>query len=772
MKNLSLVHGDQQPEELHIRPYARLITMLGDQLITDEAVAITEIIKNSYDADASWVKVTFHGFDEKYHAISTDPSITIEDDGLGMTDDVLRNHWLNPATPEKLRRKRTQPATLKRRMIQGEKGIGRFAVFKLGNKIDIITRHAIEKDDGTFVNPADRESSLHYDLTKYDEDLLSTKSGSSDPLFLEQIPVLLTHRTPVVIANQPLILGKKVTNRGNHGTTIRISALRGEWNNRKVQNIINAVERLRPVSHLDIVKEPDFNIYFYRDDQSLFDSTHEIEQSEDNTLDALIENKAVLKITNGRFDQVGRDFYFNLNNSPQILSLDSPEITGLSFYSSQAKEIIAKEAGEKIVCGNFRFEFYLFDFQQGKSVPDKFKLGKKEKELIKGRRIYLYRDGIRVIPYGDPSDDWLNIDVYRGTVRSSLFPSNDQTVGWVYITQKDNPDLKDKTSREGLLENGQAVPQFIALLQCLLAWLRAKPYMRYLESKKRASEIESLDQKKENHLVETLRSTLGDNQGAQKALNQLTEQYERNRAVYESRIRNTENLAAVGLSVETASHDFMILLQRVIEHLQDLYMRERREHLSQTTLVNEISNTLSDLGILQNQMSDLQELFPSTKQRTKSIRVAEIISQVNKVYRRLLERRNIQVEQKIIGSPVIARTTDAVLLQVFINLFDNAAYWLNTFDGRNRRILITLDGESQTVIFSDNGPGISKDDEPYIFQSFYSGKGEEGRGLGLYIARQLLLRYGYGIRLATTSQEKKLPGANFVLTFVKGDDDE
>ena len=171
-------------------------------------------------------------------------------------------------------------------------------------------------------------------------------------------------------------------------------------------------------------------------------------------------------------------------------------------------------------------------------------------------------------------------------------------------------------------------------------------------------------------------------------------------------------------------------------------------------------------------MSDLQELFPSTKQRTKSIRVAEIISQVNKVYRRLLERRNIQVEQKIIGSPVIARTTDAVLLQVFINLFDNAAYWLNTFDGRNRRILITLDGESQTVIFSDNGPGISKDDEPYIFQSFYSGKGEEGRGLGLYIARQLLLRYGYGIRLATTSQEKKLPGANFVLTFVKGDDDE
>ena len=83
--------------------------------------------------------------------------------------------------------------------------------------------------------------------------------------------------------------------------------------------------------------------------------------------------------------------------------------------------------------------------------------------------------------------------------------------------------------------------------------------------------------------------------------------------------------------------------------------------------------------------------------------------------------------------------------------------------------LIQIDGDNQRVIFADNGPGIRDDDVDYIFEAFYSGKGEEGRGLGLYIARQLLDRYDYSIGLAEFSREKLLGGANFVLEFVKGD---
>ena len=165
-------------------------------------------------------------------------------------------------------------------------------------------------------------------------------------------------------------------------------------------------------------------------------------------------------------------------------------------------------------------------------------------------------------------------------------------------------------------------------------------------------------------------------------------------------------------------------------------------------------------------MKDVQLLFPSTKSKTKNIDVKEIIDKVNRLYKRAFNDNKISVDFDVTERPLIVRTTDAVLLQVFINLFDNSLYWLKTVN-RERRIRISIDGNNQRLIFSDNGPGIKDDDVDYVFEAFYSGKGEEGRGLGLYIARQLLDRYDYSIGLAEFSKDKVLSGANFVLEFIK-----
>ena len=107
-------------------------------------------------------------------------------------------------------------------------------------------------------------------------------------------------------------------------------------------------------------------------------------------------------------------------------------------------------------------------------------------------------------------------------------------------------------------------------------------------------------------------------------------------------------------------------------------------------------------------------------------------------------------------------------MQVLINLFDNACYWLETVDPAEREIRVTTDGNQGELIFSDSGPGVDPEDLPYIFEPFYSGKGQEGRGLGLYIARQLLERHGYGIEMAD-HQRRVLPGANFVVSFLNED---
>ncbi len=111
-----------ESKKLQIRPYARLLTMLGEQLIKNERIALIELIKNSYDADADWVKVTFQGFGNNYQ-IKPGSKIIIEDDGIGMNLDIVEKHWLNPATPEKKDEKRKRIPHLKDELFRVKKGL-------------------------------------------------------------------------------------------------------------------------------------------------------------------------------------------------------------------------------------------------------------------------------------------------------------------------------------------------------------------------------------------------------------------------------------------------------------------------------------------------------------------------------------------------------------------------------------------------------------------------------------------------------------------------
>ena len=151
-------------------------------------------------------------------------------------------------------------------------------------------------------------------------------------------------------------------------------------------------------------------------------------------------------------------------------------------------------------CGSFRFGFYIFDFS--KDAKGKHQLDTDDKLLIKKHRIYLYRDTIRVYPYGDPKDDWLEIDAYRGTISAGQFLSNDQVVGFVNITQVENPNLRDKTSREGLIDTGAPTDDFLTLIKLLLAWIRQKPYGQYRQS---LIEKSGLDAHKRERVAKGLR---------------------------------------------------------------------------------------------------------------------------------------------------------------------------------------------------------------------------------------------------------------------------
>ena len=119
---------------LNFRPRARILQLLGDELIGSPRLAVFELVKNAYDADAETVRVVLNNIDR------VDASIVVEDDGDGMTLETIRDIWLVPGHDHRARQRKASKRTRLNRLPLGEKGVGRFAAHKLGNRIELITR--------------------------------------------------------------------------------------------------------------------------------------------------------------------------------------------------------------------------------------------------------------------------------------------------------------------------------------------------------------------------------------------------------------------------------------------------------------------------------------------------------------------------------------------------------------------------------------------------------------------------------------------------------
>ena len=155
LENLTLLFAKDRTLKKTFNPRARLILQVGDRLIANEKIAISEIIKNSYDADARNVIVEMNNIDDEEKG-----EIIVFDDGSGMNLDILENVWMEPGTnyKENLLSK-NQVSSQFNRLPIGEKGIGRFGVHKLGNKIELISKKKNE-----------REVKLKIDWNNFDSD--------------------------------------------------------------------------------------------------------------------------------------------------------------------------------------------------------------------------------------------------------------------------------------------------------------------------------------------------------------------------------------------------------------------------------------------------------------------------------------------------------------------------------------------------------------------------------------------------------------------------
>ena len=216
-ENLKKLFSKEKTVKKTFNPRARLILQVGDRLIANEKIAISEIIKNSYDADARNVIVEMNDIDDKEKG-----EIIVFDDGSGMNLYILENVWMEPGTnyKENLLSKNKVSSKFNRLPI-GEKGIGRFGVHKLGNKIELISKKKHEK-----------EVKLKIDWNKFDSDK-----------YLNEEEVEIT---------------EKQTNENNFfekdekGTYLRITSLRKAWEKTDFRTFYrNAMSLVSPFSSKD-----------------------------------------------------------------------------------------------------------------------------------------------------------------------------------------------------------------------------------------------------------------------------------------------------------------------------------------------------------------------------------------------------------------------------------------------------------------------------------------------------------------------------------------
>lgn len=672
----------------HFRPRARAMILLGEELIKDDLTAIIELVKNSYDADATKVRLEISNKGRSF--------IRILDNGHGMTSEVVEKGWLEPATNYKFGKmdgkKKRSPGG---RVFLGEKGIGRFACHRLAKKMTLITRGIISYHP---LKLSEDEVKIIIDWTQFE-----------DPeIYLDQVGI-------------PFIVDKPKQFTDKAGTELFLEDLKDSWVEEKVERLKAVLVRLM----YPFGSKPEMDI------ELVVDGFREVLDNAmaDYAMRADYRMKGLLS-TEGMFDG-----FFNDRKITEPVA---------THYFKE----------KRATCGPVEVELYIFDRTDINTLKRNMPL--LETVMSEFGGVAIYRDGFRVLPYGEKGVDWLALD-QRRISRIGYRLGNKNILGLVSISSDSNPYLKDKTNREGLIEN-QAYNDLKKLVFSAIEFVERERFKHKTKAKgieanvNVAKHIEKLEKKLPKEL--------------QKEVKIIKSSYIEEKDKIEERMDILNQLSGIGLAAERTTHEFGHLVNRLKNAIVKL-----REFLNTHNLNKalEIVDTIERyVSYLERELKFLSPLYKASRATRKELNLIEVVNKSLFFFKENLKERGIdlKVEEK---SPLIIKENEGLLLQTLINLLDNAIYWC-AFGQRNPPLIkIVIDGKDKSLSVMDSGPGISEEDAPYIFEPLYSKK-PNGRGLGLYIVDDILNARGHMISLIP-NDDKEAAGAKFVIKFnVKGED--
>ena len=671
--------------EAPFRPRARMLRLLGDQLIRDPRIAVFELLKNAYDADATEAAVTLRRIEDADRA-----SIVVEDDGSGMTFETVTGVWLEPGTDHRERQQSEgRRSPLHGRLPMGEKGIGRFAVHKLGRKAELVTRAA----GGSEV------------AVRIDWDALEGKE------YLSDAALRVTEREPKVFTGNAT------------GTRITVRRLREPWDRRTARALKRSVTAMTsPFAEVAsfrprLVLDPDPGWF-----DDLLDPAKVLESALFHAT-ATVDPAGRTMSYEYRFapPQRGRRFRpREVSRSGVPLGPSGESGRGriyLRRLEETADEALALGGGAGV--GEFTMELHIFDLDREarELFLSDYRGVTGFLELNGGVRVY--RDGIRVYDYGEPENDWLELDARRVNVPAQRI-SNRLVVGAVHLDSAASRGLVEKTNREGFVES----PSYRVFRSAVQAAVQHVVFER-------------------NRDKETLRRLAGKRRDAADpvagALRGLRD-----------RVRSHGLLGEIGPYIDRAEREF--------EGFRETLLVSAGAGLTMTVAVHEVEKGVAELNRALDRDVGRDRLVELARHLAEVIgavgfiarrsgRTEESASDLVSAALRTIEYRfshhGVRVQDGFgPENDFRVKVKRRLIVGALLNLFDNAIYWLGAKAPAAKRLYVGpargLGGPG--IVVADNGPGFI-DPPDFLVQPFATRK-SDGMGLGLYVANEVMRAHG------------------------------
>lgn len=690
-------------KQIKIQIHPRAFTAFGEDLVTNDLVAVTELIKNSYDAFASTVRISF-GLDK-----DNKQYIRIEDDGCGMTFDTIENAWATLATPYKKKHPfitREKNGVLQTRVVSGNKGLGRFSAARLGTILEMNTKHK----EGPYLKA----------IFDWDS-LLNAESISDCSMNVSELDDF------------------NFINNSQTGTCITIKNVKSEWDKNKIMALTSDLSRLiNPFEEIS-----DFSIFV---SSLLLTDTVKVRPHE------FIE-KPIYKIY-GEVDNQGCILWKYIFNSGDKERKSSGKLLWCEGDKNGLTEFFS---------GEFTFEIRTWDLDTESiaDVSERFNIGKRDVRTNIGvyKGLSIYRDKVLVLPKSESSRDWLGLDAKRISQIGRKI-STSQIVGIVNITSEKNPEIKDTTDREKLVDNIEYA-QFIRAIYNIVGVLESERLKDRTPAKK--SNISDLMSplSSKNLLLEATES-VKDGKSATDILNIIKNydiENEKSLDMLNNRLIYYAQSASLGSVAMVIMHEFltgMTIIKRYLNQSKkyfEYFDNRTKEYLDDAELshqrISEVTGSFAPLH-----RKDLRKISTSTNLKSAVEKSIRLISG-KKV------SKNVEFKYEIPDS-INVKISESELQTIFVNLFDNACYWIQQAMKNEKIIVIKVDKVAEesriSVTVSDNGLGIEEADAEKIFMPGVTSK-SQGIGMGLVIVSELLNYYGNKIGVQIPGD---LSGASFI----------